>query len=213
MDWLIANWTFVAGLSLTHLGIVIVPLIVGSVIAIAAARLVPVRWVPSTTATLGALYAIPSLALFVALPALIGTDFIGPTNVVIALSLYVVASMFFSARDAFAQVPQSTQTTATALGMSPLQLFLHVELPMAVPGLITGLRVVSASTVSMASIGAVVGVRNLGYLFVDGFQRRIPEEIVTGIGAVFVIALTFDFGLWLLGRVLTPWRVQGDARV
>lgn len=213
MDWLVANWTFVAGLSLTHLGIVIIPLIVGSVIAIAAARLVPVRWVPSTTATLGALYAIPSLALFVALPALIGTDFIGPTNVVIALSLYVVASMFFSARDAFAQVPQSTRTTATALGMSPLQLFLHVELPMAVPGLITGLRVVSASTVSMASIGAVVGVRNLGYLFVDGFQRRIPEEIVTGIGAVFVIALTFDFGLWLLGRVLTPWRVQGDARV
>lgn len=213
MDWLVANWTFVAGLSLTHLGIVIVPLIVGSIIAIAAARLVPVRWVPSTTATLGALYAIPSLALFVALPALIGTDFIGPTNVVIALSLYVVASMFFSARDAFAQVPQSTQTTATALGMSPLQLFLHVELPMAVPGLITGLRVVSASTVSMASIGAVVGVRNLGYLFVDGFQRRIPEEIVTGIGAVFVIALAFDFGLWLLGRVLTPWRVRGDARV
>lgn len=213
MDWLVANWTFVAGLSLTHLGIVIVPLIVGSVIAIAAARLVPVRWVPSTTATLGALYAIPSLALFVALPALIGTDFIGPTNVVIALSLYVVASMFFSARDAFAQVPQSTQTTATALGMSPLQLFRHVELPMAVPGLITGLRVVSASTVSMASIGAVVGVRNLGYLFVDGFQRRIPEEIVTGIGAVFVIALAFDFGLWLLGRVLTPWRVRGDARV
>lgn len=213
MDWLAANWTFVAGLSLTHLGIVIVPLIVGSIIAIAAARLIPVRWVPSTTATLGALYAIPSLALFVALPALIGTDFIGPTNVVIALSLYVVASMFFSARDAFAQVPQSTQTTATALGMSRVQLFLHVELPMAVPGLITGLRVVSASTVSMASIGAVVGVRNLGYLFVDGFQRRIPEEIVVGIGAVFVIALAFDFGLWLLGRVLTPWRVRGDARV
>ena len=213
MDWLVANWTFVAELSLTHLGIVIVPLVVGSVIAIAGARVVPRRWVPPTTIALGAVYAIPSLALFVALPALIGTDFIGPTNVVIALSVYVVASMFFSARDAFTQVPQSTTTTATALGMSRVQLFLHVELPMAIPGLITGLRVVSASTVSMASIGAVVGVRNLGYLFVDGFQRRIPEEIVTGIGAVFVIALAFDLGLWLVGRILTPWRTRGDARV
>lgn len=213
MDWLVANWTFVAELSLTHLGIVAAPLVVGSVIAIAAGRLVPQRWVPPTTAALGAVYAIPSLALFVALPALIGTEFIGPTNVVIALSVYVIASMFFSAKDAFDQVPHATTTTATALGMNRTQLLFHVELPMAVPGLITGLRVVSASTVSMASIGAVVGVRNLGYLFVDGFQRRIPEEIVTGIAAVFVIALFFDFGLWLVGRLLTPWRIRGESRV
>jgi osmoprotectant transport system permease protein len=213
MDWLVANWTFVAELSLTHLGIVVVPVIIGSVIAIVGARVVPARWVPPTAGALGALYAIPSLALFVALPALIGTDFIGPTNVVIALSVYAVASMFFSAHDAFNQVPQSTKTTATALGMNRTQLFFHVELPMAIPGLITGLRVVSASTVSMASIGAVVGVRNLGYLFVDGFQRRIPEEIITGIGAVFVIALAFDFGLWVIGRALTPWRTRGDTRV
>jgi osmoprotectant transport system permease protein len=84
---------------------------------------------------------------------------------------------------------------------------------MAVPGLISGLRVVSATTVSMAAIGAVVGVRNLGYLFLDGFQRRIPEEIVTGLVAVFVIAMVFDGGLWLLGRALTPWRTRGGERV
>ena len=57
--------------------------------------------------------------------------------------------------------------------------------------------------------GAVVGVRNLGYLFLDGFQRRIPEEIGTGLLAVFVIAMAFDLGLWLLGRALTPWRTRG----
>jgi osmoprotectant transport system permease protein len=100
-----------------------------------------------------------------------------------------------------------------ALGMSRFQLFVHVELPMAIPGLISGLRVVSATTVSMAAIGAVVGVRNLGYLFLDGFQRRIPEEIVTGLVAVFVIAIAFDGGLWLLGRALTPWRTRGGERV
>lgn len=213
MEWFFANASFVAGLALTHLSIVIVPIVLGSILAIVGARLVRARWVPGTTAVLGAVYAIPSLALFVALPALIGTPFIGPTNVVIALTIYAVASMFFSARDAFSQVPTSTKTTATALGMSPWQLFVHVELPMAIPGLISGLRVVSATTVSMAAIGAVVGVRNLGYLFLDGFQRRIPEEIVTGLFAVFVIAIAFDGGLWLLGRALTPWRTRGGQRV
>ena len=213
MEWFFANAAFVAGLALTHLSIVIVPLVLGSILAIVGARLVRARWVPGTTTVLSAVYAIPSLALFVALPALIGTPFIGPTNVVIALTVYAVASMFFSARDAFSQVPPSTKTTATALGMSRFQLFVHVELPMAIPGLISGLRVVSASTVSMAAIGAVVGVRNLGYLFLDGFQRRIPEEIITGLVAVFVIAMAFDLGLWLLGRALTPWRTRGGQRV
>jgi osmoprotectant transport system permease protein len=90
--------------------------------------------------------------------------------------------------------------------MNARQLFFHVELPLAVPGLIAGLRVATASTLAIASIGAVVGVRNLGYLFVDGFQRKIPEEIVSGILAIFVISLILDVALWLLGRALTPWR-------
>ena len=64
----------------------------------------------------------------------------------------------------------------------------------------------AASIISIASIGAVVGVRNLGYLFIDGFQRKIPEEIITGVLAIFVIALTLDVGLWLVGRMLTRWR-------
>jgi osmoprotectant transport system permease protein len=81
-----------------------------------------------------------------------------------------------------------------------------------VPGLISGLRVAAASTISIASIGAVVGVRNLGYLFIDGFQRKIPEEIISGLVAISVIALALDVGLWLLGRAMTPWRNAKVAR-
>jgi osmoprotectant transport system permease protein len=92
------------------------------------------------------------------------------------------------------------------MGMNSQQVFFYVELPMAVPGLIAGLRVAAASTISIASIGAVVGVRNLGYLFIDGFQRKIPEEIITGILAIFVIAIALDACLWLVGRLLTRWR-------
>ena len=206
MDWFVANWTFVAGLAGTHLSVSVGPIVVGAFLAVIFTRVTPTRWANAARGALGAIYAIPSLALFVTLPALIGTDFTGPTNVVIALTIYAIASMYFSAHDAFNQVPRPTVTNAESMGMNPWQIFFHVELPMAVPGLIAGLRVATASIISIASIGAVVGVRNLGYLFIDGFQRKIPEEIIAGIFAIFVIALALDAGLWLVGRLLTRWR-------
>jgi osmoprotectant transport system permease protein len=206
MTWVVSNWSFIVGLTLTHLAVSVVPIVLGAILGIALARIIPSRFAGATRGILGSIYAIPSLALFVTLPVILGTSFIGPTNVVIALTIYVVASFYFSARDAFAQVPPATLVTATALGMNTRQLFFHVELPLAIPGLIAGLRVATASTLAIASIGAVVGVRNLGYLFVDGFQRKIPEEILSGILAIFVISLILDVALWLLGRALTPWR-------
>jgi osmoprotectant transport system permease protein len=192
-------------LTLTHLWVSLVPLVIGSVLAIVLAKFVPKKLISPTNGFLGTIYAVPSLALFVALPAIIGTSYLGPTNVLVALTIYVIASMFFSSRDALNQVPDSANFISRAQGLSPWQHFVHVEVPLATPGLIAGLRVAAASTVSMASIGAVVGVRNLGYLFLDGFQRKIPDEIITGLVAIFVIALALDFSLWLIGRVLTPW--------
>jgi osmoprotectant transport system permease protein len=205
MEWFLKNTEFVLSLTLTHLWVSLLPLGIGALIAIGLARFMPARLVSATNGVLGAIYAVPSLALFVALPAILGTSYLGPTNVLIALTLYVIASMFFSARDAFSQVSAPVMLIAQAQGLSSWQRFIHVELPLAIPGLIAGLRVAAASTVSMASIGAVVGTRNLGYLFLDGFQRKIPEEIITGLFAIFLIAITFDLLLWLIGKLLTPW--------
>ena len=213
MEWAAKNFDFVLELSVTHLLISLVPLVLGSVLAFALVRLTPLKLAGTIVTTFSAIYAIPSLAVFVALPAVIGTSYLGPTNVVIALSIYVAAAMFFSIRDAFSQVSTPTVFIARAQGLSPLQLFVHVELPLAIPGLIAGLRVAAASTVSMASIGAIVGVRNLGYLFLDGFQRKIPEEILTGLFAIFIIGIALDLGLWALGKVLTPWTRRSAQRV
>lgn len=205
MEWFLKNIEFVLGLTMTHLWVSLVPLVLGSLLALVLAKFIPRKLVSSTNGLLSAVYAVPSLALFVALPAVIGTSYLGPTNVIIALTIYVVASMFFSAHDAFAQVPESANFIARAQGLNPWQHFIHVELPLATPGLIAGFRVAAASTVSMASVGAVVGVRNLGYLFLDGFQRKIAEEVVVGLVAIFVIALALDLLIWLIGRALTPW--------
>jgi osmoprotectant transport system permease protein len=213
MEWAAKNLDFVLELSFNHLLISLAPLVLGSVFAFALVRFTPVKLTGTIGTTFSAIYAVPSLAIFVALPAIIGTSYLGPTNVVIALSVYVAASMFFSTRDAFSQVPKPTVFIARAQGLSPLQLFVHVELPLAIPGLIAGLRVAAASTVSMASIGAIVGVRNLGYLFLDGFQRKIPEEILTGLLAIFLIGIAMDIGLWALGKALTPWTSRSAQRV
>lgn len=206
MNWALNNLELVLQLTLTHLLVSLIPLAIGFVIAVLLARVTSNRFAPAITGSLGALYAIPSLALFVTLPVLIGTNFVGPTNVLIALTIYVVSAMFFSARDAFAALPKPTIEFAQAQGLSATQRFFYVELPLATPGLIAGARVAAASTISMASIGAVVGVRNLGYLFLDGFQRKINDEILTGLIAIFLIAIAIDLGLWLLGKALTPWQ-------
>ena len=205
MEWALKNWNGILELAYTHLLVSLIPLLIGSAIAIFAGRVVSDKFAPGVNAFLGAVYAIPSLALFVTLPILIGTSYIGPANVLIALTIYVIASVFFSARDAFSQVPDPVLFFSRAQGLGRMQIFWNVEFPLALPGLIAGLRVAAASTVSMASIGAVAGVKNLGYLFLDGFQRKIPEEIATGIVAIFLIAIALDLGLWLLGRWLTPW--------
>jgi osmoprotectant transport system permease protein len=206
VEWALSNLAFIQGLTLTHLSISLLPLLIGTALAIGVALVTSNRVSEILSGFLNGVYAIPSLALFVALPALIGTSYIGPVNVLIALTIYVLATMFSSVRDALTQVPAAVLVIANAQGLSSLQTLFQVKLPLALPGIIAGLRVAAASTISMASIGAVVGVKNLGFLFLDGFQRKIPEEIITGVFAIFLIAIILDLGLWLLGAALTPWQ-------
>jgi osmoprotectant transport system permease protein len=206
VDWFLANTELVWQLALTHLWVSLVPVVLGSALAIYLAWAVRGRFGSALAGVLSGVYAIPSLALFVLLPPLLGTSYLGASNVLIALGLYGAAVMFLAARDAYAAVDTALIENARAQGFGRWQRYAYVLLPAALPALISGLRVVAASTISMASIGAVVGVRNLGYLFIDGFQRRIQEEIITGILVTVALALAIDLLLWAVGRALTPWQ-------
>jgi osmoprotectant transport system permease protein len=207
MDWVWSNFDQIWALTLSHIVLSVLPVVVGFVLS------VPLGWLASryqiTRSILllasGILYTIPSLALFVVLPAVLGTGILDPTNVVVALSIYAVAIMVRSAADAFASVPIEVQDSATAMGFSPLQRFLAVDLPLAGPVLLAGVRVVSVSTVSLVTVGSLIGVSTLGNLFLDGFQRSFFEEIITGIVAVLLVAIIFDTGLVLIGRLAMPW--------
>lgn len=207
MNWIFANFGLIWQLTLNHAALSAIPIVVGFVIAVPlgwiAARWK--RWRSIIVAGGSLLYTIPSLPLFVILPYLLGTRITDQTNIVVALSIYAVAMMVRSASDAFAAVSADTVDSATSVGYSAWTRFWAVEFPLAGPVLLAGLRVVSASTVALVSVGALVGSTNLGFLFTDGKQRHFLEEILVGVVASLIVALVFDAALVALGRLLMPW--------
>lgn len=151
------------------------------------------------------IYVVPSLAMFILMPLVLGTSILSPLNVVAAMVLYGIALMVRSAADAFDAVPKDVRQSADAAGYPPLKRVTAVELPLAGPGLLSGLRVVAASTISLVSVGALIGVQSLGTLFTEGFQRSFPTEILAGLIGTIALALIVDSALVLLGRVAMPW--------
>lgn len=207
MTWVGNNIDLIARLTLDHIWLSSIPIVLGAVIA------VPLGWLAfrfrrirgSLLTSVGVIYTIPSLALFVLLPPLLGLPFLSPASVIIALTLYAVAIMVRSAADAFESVDPAVLRSATAVGFESWQRVLFVELPLAGPVIIAGLRVVAVSTVSLVTVGVLVGVQSLGYFFTDGFQRRIEAEILTGIVMTVAVAVLFDIVLLGIGRALMPW--------
>ncbi|AGF73529.1 ABC transporter permease [Corynebacterium halotolerans] len=153
----------------------------------------------------GLLYVIPSLALFVVMPLALGTSILSPFNVVVAMTLYGLALQVRTAADAFDTVPGEVRQAAVAMGYPAWRRVLTVDLPLAGPVLLSGIRVVSASTISLVSVGALIGVSSLGTLFTEGFQRSFPTEIIAGLLGTVVLAVIFDAVLVAVGRLTMPW--------
>jgi osmoprotectant transport system permease protein len=161
------------------------------------------RWFyPPVLAVVNILYAVPSLALFIALiPAFGLTD----TTVIIALAVFSLCVILPNVVAGLRGVPPSVKQAATAMGYGPLRRLLTVELPLATPVIIAGLRVGVVSSISLASVGQLIGVSSLGYLFTDGLQRSFPTEIYVGLFFIIALALACDLLLIAARRALTPW--------
>ncbi|WP_410651721.1 ABC transporter permease [Amycolatopsis sp. cmx-4-54] len=192
---------------LDHIYLSLVPLVLGLVIAVLAGwlghRFAAVRSVLLVVSNL--LYTIPSLALFVVIPGIIGSKILDSVNVIVALTVYTAALLVRPVLDALDAVPPHVVAAATAIGYKPARRFLAVELPLSVPVLAAGVRVASVSNISLVSVGALIGTGGLGVLFTDGFQREYFSPIVVGIVATLLLALIVDLVLVQLRNVLTPW--------
>lgn len=213
MTWVLGNLPLIGSLTVEHLVFALIPVVLGLVLAI------PLGWLANRTPVgraivinvAGLLYTVPSLALFVMLPLVLGTGILDPVNVIVALTVYTVALLVRTVADALSAVPAVVVNSATAMGYRPLRRFLAVELPMSIPVVLAGVRVAAVSSISLVTVGSVIGFGGLGKMFTDGFQRDIPQEIVAGIVLVLLIALVVDGSLLLLGRALTPWDRVGSA--
>ena len=211
MTWAADNWTEVLRLTWVHAVLAGVPLLLGLALAI------PLGWLARRSAWLyaplvvgtGLLYTIPSLALFILMPLVLGTTILDPLNVVAAMTIYTVALLTRTVADALAAVPAPVTAAATAMGLAPLRRLATVELPLAVPVISAGLRVAAVSNVSIVSVAAVIGVSQLGSLFTDGFQRNFVDPIVTGLVACVLLALFFDALILGVTRLATPWQRAG----
>lgn len=214
MTWAINNFGLILELTLIHLRHSLIPLAVGFALSI------PLGWLawrfalvrgPILVVT-GLLYTIPSIALLTLLPTALGIPIFSEANLLIALTLYAIALLVRSVADGLDSVDSQIRLAATGMGYGGFRRFFAIELPLAGPVILSGLRVAAVSTVSLATVGVLAGVTNLGYLFADGYSRRIPAEILSGVVATVIIALVIDVLLALLGRIVMPWTRATQTR-
>ncbi|MGO4602589.1 ABC transporter permease [Terrabacter sp. 2YAF2] len=207
MTWAFDHIGDILSRAAQHAWLAGLPLVLGLVIAVPlgwfAARRPGLRATVLTTT--GLLYTIPSLALFILLPPLLGTKILDPVNVIVAMTVYTVALLTRTVADGLSSVDASTRQAAIAMGYGSFARFRAVDLPLAVPVIAAGLRVAAVSNVSIVSVASLIGISQLGYFLTDGYARSFPTEVWVGIVACLLLALVFDLVIQVVSRVLTPW--------
>jgi osmoprotectant transport system permease protein len=156
----------------------------------------------------GVLYTIPSLALFAFLAPFVG---IGRLTVLIGLVLYALLMIVRNALAGLNQVPEDVLDAARGMGYGRFARLLRIELPLAVPGILTGLRLATVSTVALTTVGILVGHGGLGQLINAGFHANYRAEIGTATVTAVLLALLLDLVLVGVGRLLTPWIRRGAS--
>ncbi|WP_425626893.1 ABC transporter permease [Agrobacterium tumefaciens] len=213
-DWLYRESGRIFELFIWHLGLSVIPVVIGLLLAL------PLGWIAQRAglfrSTLlgvaGLLYTIPSLALFVLLPLVLGTRILDPLNVVVALTIYALALLVRTVNDGLELVSPDVLQAANAMGYRQVARLVVVELPLAVPVIAAGLRVAVVSNVSIVSVAALVGTPQLGLLFTQGLQLRFLTPIIAGIVLCVLLAALLDGLVLLISRRLTPWQPGSAAR-
>lgn len=210
-DWVIQNSDEIWSFTVAHLWLTLLPTLLGLLLSI------PLGYLAYSNSRLYTLivggtslfYTIPSLALFILLPKVIGSKVLDPINIVVALTIYTVALLVRVIADGLASVSPDVIKASDGMGLTRAQTFFTVELPISIPAIISGLRVVVVSNISIVTMAAVIGITQLGTLFTLGFTRRLFVPIVVGLVVCVILALVLDRLLVLLGRVVTPWSRKG----
>jgi osmoprotectant transport system permease protein len=167
------------------------------------------RVYPPITWFTGLMYTIPSVALFVLL-----IPFTGLSNVTVLIGLvsYTLLILIRNIVVGLRGVSEDVKEAAVGMGYTRRQLLWRVELPMALPAIVAGVRVATVSTVGLVTVGFIIGHGGLGELIIEGLNRFYTPEVIVGVFMSVALALVADGLLLLLERRLTPW-ARSDTRV
>ena len=207
-DWLYRESGRIAELFAWHLYLSVIPVVIGLALAL------PIGWIAQRAGLFrapllgaaGLLYTIPSLALFVLLPLVLGTRILDPLNVVVALTVYALALLVRTVSDGLDSVSPEVLQAADAMGYRRAARLLKVELPLAIPVIAAGLRVAVVSNVSIVSVAALVGTPQLGMLFTQGLQLQFLTPIIAGIVLCVLLAAVLDGLVLFIAHRLTLWQ-------
>jgi osmoprotectant transport system permease protein len=207
--YLRTNADTIRALAVEHLSFTVEAVALAVVIGVPLAVLA--YWVRPLTgpilASAGVLYTIPSLALFAFLAPILGP---GRLTVLVGLVLYALLLVIRNTLTGLSQVPADVRESASAMGYSRSARLLRVELPLALPAVLTGVRLATVSTVALVTVGVLVGKGGFGQLIIGGFQNNFfKAQIATGAVLCVALAVLLDLLLAGLGWMLTPWRRTG----
>ncbi|GGT10953.1 ABC transporter permease [Streptomyces chromofuscus] len=198
------------GLVGLHLREALLPVLAGLLLSLPLAQLcVRLRWLyPPVLWVTTVLYAVPSLAFFVVLIDYTG---LSELTVMIPLAVYSLVVLIPAIVDGVRSVPQETLAAATAMGFGPVRRYLQVQLPIAAPAIIAGLRVACASSISLVSVGMLIGNAGaLGNMLNSGLIYNQPRLIWLSVLGTAVLALLVDAVLIGLRIWVTPWMPRGS---
>ncbi len=210
--WIGDHLALIGAALLQHLMLTFIAVGIGfalsMVMAVIAIRF-HVSYAPINAVT-GVMYAIPSLALFILLTPITGLTTL---TAEIALISYTLQILFRSIVAGIDGVPAPVVESARGMGFTPSKRFLRIELPLALPVIISGLRIATVTTVGLVPIAGLLGrdQGGLGQLIFDGLNRFFNTPLLLGAVLTVALAVTLDLTLVGLQRVLTPWTRRGAA--
>jgi osmoprotectant transport system permease protein len=212
-EWISNNADEIQARTIEHLALVSVSTAIAVAVAIPIGVAVRGRRIPFAAATgiAGILYTIPSLAMFAFLLPVFG---IGFTPAVVGLVLYALLILIRNTAVGLEGVPASVREASVGMGLTPWQVLTRVELPLALPAIMAGIRLATVSTVGIATVAVLIGGGGLGSLiYSDGIQRALfLTPILVGAVCATVMAIALDLLLVLAERMLTPWARARGAR-
>lgn len=188
-----------------HLELVLFSVVVGFAIAFVLSLVAHrTAWLrPPLLGATGILYTIPSIAFFFLLLPVTG---IGRTTAIVVLAAYTLQIIYRNTMLGLANVPGSVRDAARGMGMTERQILWKVELPLATPEIIAGLRIATVSTVAIATLAVFIGAGGLGTQMYGGGNLTFPTSIIIAAGIAILMALLFDVMLLTIQRLTTPWR-------